>query len=149
MTSLPPEALCAFPPVGGRHPWPGRASSTVALAWVRAAIGRYRVPQGSLLVGLALLWAGASWAADPAELARGKELFTKIQPACAVCQTLQAAGAEGQVGPVLDELKPDAGRVLRALKAGIGVMPSYAERMSEKDMLAVAQFVAHATGAAK
>src|SRR3989344_2551381 len=41
------------------------------------------------------------------------------------------------------------GRVLRALKAGIGVMPSYAERMSEKDMLAVAQFVAHATGAAK
>ena len=45
--------------------------------------------------------------------------------------------------------KPDAGRVLRALKAGIGVMPSYAERMTEKDMLAVAQFVAHATGAAK
>ena len=91
----------------------------------------------------------AAGAADPAELARGKELFTKIQPACAVCHTLQAAGAEGQVGPVLDELKPDAGRVLRALKAGIGVMPSYAERMSEKDMLAVAQFVAHATGAAK
>ena len=116
---------------------------------VRAAIERPRVPQGGLLVGLALLWAGASWAAEPAELARGKELFTKIQPACAVCHTLQAAGAEGQVGPVLDELKPDAGRVLRALKAGIGVMPSYAERMSEKDMLAVAQFVAHATGAAK
>ena len=101
----------------------------------------------------AALWAAAARAsaaaADPAELARGKELFTKIQPACAVCHTLQAAGAEGQVGPVLDELKPDAGRVLRALKAGIGVMPSYAERMSEKDMLAVAQFVAHATGAAK
>ena len=84
----------------------------------------------------AALWAAGACAsaaaADPAELARGKELFTKIQPACAVCHTLQAAGAEGQVGPVLDELKPDAGRVLRALKAGIGVMPSYAERMSEK-----------------
>ncbi len=51
------------------------------------------MPQGGLLVGLALLWAGASWAAEPAELARGKELFTKIQPACAVCHTLQAAGA--------------------------------------------------------
>ena len=101
----------------------------------------------------AALWAAGACAsaaaADPAELARGKELFTKIQPACAVCHTLQAAGAEGQVGPVLDELKPDAGRVLRALQAGIGVMPSYAERMSEKDMQAVAQFVAHATGAAK
>ncbi len=101
----------------------------------------------------AALWAAGACAsaaaADPVELARGKELFTKIQPACAVCHTLQAAGAEGQVGPVLDELKPDVGRVLRALKAGIGVMPSYAERMSEKDMQAVAQFVAHATGAAK
>jgi cytochrome c6 len=92
---------------------------------------------------------GASWAADPADLARGKELFGKIQPACATCHTLQAAGAQGQVGPVLDELKPDAARVLRALKAGIGVMPSYAERLSEKDMQAVAQFVAHATGAAR
>ena len=57
----------------------------------------------------AALWAAGACAsaaaADPAELARGKELFTKIQPACAVCHTLQAAGAEGQVGPVLDELK--------------------------------------------
>ncbi|RYF71104.1 MAG: cytochrome c [Comamonadaceae bacterium] len=107
------------------------------------------LPGRGLALGLLLLWTGTSWAADAAELARGKELFTKIQPACAVCHTLQAAGAEGQVGPVLDELKPDAPRVLRALKAGIGVMPSYAERMSEKDMKAVASFVAHATGAAK
>jgi sulfite dehydrogenase len=76
-------------------------------------------------------------------------VFSTIQPACAACHTLQAAGAEGQVGPVLDELKPDAARVLRALKAGIGVMPSYAERMSESDMKAVASFVAHAAGAAQ
>ncbi|MBV7542985.1 cytochrome c [Acidovorax sp. sic0104] len=110
----------------------------MALAWGRA-----------LALALLLLSTGGSWASDAAELARGKELFTTIQPACAVCHTLQAAGAEGQVGPVLDELKPDAPRVLRALKAGIGVMPSYAERMSEKDMQAVASFVAHATGAAK
>lgn len=148
MTLLPPEAVCALPLEGGRHPWPGKPSSTMALVWVRAA-GRHPVPVRGLLVGLSLLWGGASWAADSAELARGKELFTKIQPACAVCHTLQAAGAEGQVGPMLDELKPDAGRVLRALKAGIGAMPSYAERMSEKDMQAVAKFVAHATGAAK
>ncbi len=138
MTRLPPEALRAFPPGGGRHRRTGAARSTVALAWGRA-----------LALALLLLSTGGSWASDAAELARGKELFTTIQPACAVCHTLQAAGAEGQVGPVLDELKPDAPRVLRALKAGIGVMPSYAERMSEKDMQAVASFVAHATGAAK
>ncbi|WP_082517108.1 cytochrome c [Acidovorax sp. Leaf78] len=138
MKKLPPEALRAFPPGGRRHRWTGAARSTAALA-----LGR------DLALALLLLSTGTSWAADAAELARGKELFTKIQPACAVCHTLQAAGAEGQVGPVLDELKPDAPRVLRALKAGIGVMPSYAERMSEKDMKAVASFVAHATGAAK
>lgn len=96
---------------------------------------------------LALISSGA-WAADAGELARGKELFGKIQPACAVCHTLQAAGAEGQVGPVLDELKPNAERVLRALRAGIGVMPSYADKLSDKDMRALAHFVAQASGAA-
>ena len=92
--------------------------------------------------------ANASWAADPAELARGKQLFLTLQPACAVCHTLQAAGAQGQVGPVLDEIKPDANRVLSALRNGIGAMPSFAEKMTEKDMQAVARFVAHSTGAA-
>ena len=89
-----------------------------------------------------------SWATDPAELARGKQLFLTLQPACAVCHTLQAAGAQGQVGPVLDEIKPDANRVLSALRNGIGAMPSFAEKMTEKDMQAVARFVAHSTGAA-
>jgi hypothetical protein len=69
------------------------------------------------------LLAGASVAADPAEIARGKLLFTTLQPACAVCHTLQAAGAEGQIGPVLDELKPDADRVLRALRNGKRLQP--------------------------
>lgn len=96
-----------------------------------------------------MLGVNGAWAADAAEIARGKELFGKIQPSCAVCHTLQAAGAEGQVGPVLDELKPNADRVLRALKAGIGVMPSYADKLSEKDMQALAQFVAQASGAAR
>lgn len=112
----------------------------------RLRVGPWR---GALVLALAAGAPWGAWAADAAELARGKDLFSKIQPACAVCHTLQAAGAEGQVGPPLDELKPDAPRVLRALKSGIGVMPSYAERMSEQDMQAVANFVAHATGAAK
>lgn len=116
-------------------------------------LGRGRMPLGAWAMAVLAAWGMAvplhASAADASELARGKELFTKIQPACAVCHTLQAAGAEGQVGPVLDELKPDAARVLRALKGGIGVMPSYAERMTEKDMEAVARFVAQATGASK
>ena len=65
-----------------------------------------------------------------------------------MCHTLQAAGAQGQVGPVLDEIKPDANRVLSALRNGIGAMTSFAKKMTEKDMQAVARFVAHSTGAA-
>jgi len=101
------------------------------------------------VAAVCLTWlAGASQAADPAEIARGKLLFTTLQPACALCHTLQAAGAEGHVGPVLDELRPDADRVLRVLRNGLGVMPSYAEKLSPQDMQSLARFVAHATGAA-
>lgn len=96
----------------------------------------------------ALVLLRVAHAAGPEEIERGKALFTSVQPACAVCHTLQAAGSEGQVGPVLDEIKPDAARVLRALRSGLGVMPSYAERLSERDMRALAQFVSHATGGA-
>ena len=110
-------------------------------------------PVHRMVARVGVLWllasaAGSSWAADPAELARGKQLFLTLQPACAVCHTLQAAGAQGEVGPVLDEIKPNAERVLRALRNGIGAMPSFAEKMTEQDMQAVARFVAQSTGAA-
>ncbi len=148
---LSPEALRTAPRRRESRRWSVCANSTARQPGtvIEAPGGHGGVRARSLAVALLLLWSGASGAADPAELARGKEVFSTIQPACAACHTLQAAGAEGQVGPVLDELKPDAARVLRALKAGIGVMPSYAERMSESDMKAVASFVAHAAGAAK
>ena len=76
-----------------------------------------------MLCALALAVPGLARADDAALVARGKVLFTTVTPACAVCHTLQAAGSAGQVGPVLDELKPDAARVLRALHSGLGVMP--------------------------
>ncbi len=78
---------------------------------------------------------------------RGLEVFTKIaQPPCALCHTLEAAGATGAVGPSLDELKPDKQRVLNAVRDGIGVMPSFTEKLSEEQIDAVAEFVAKAAG---
>jgi len=88
-------------------------------------------------------------AADEAQqMARGKVLFTQTQPACAVCHTLAVAGSEGQVGPVLDELKPDVDRVRKVLRAGLGAMPSFADKLSAADIDALAVFVARSTGAA-
>ena len=54
-----------------------------------------------------------------------KKLFSTATPACALCHTLKDAGAEGAVGPVMDEIKPDAARVAKALRNGLGRMPSY------------------------
>ena len=100
---------------------------------------------GTLLLGLA----GTAQAADPQMLERGKALFSSVQPACAVCHTLKAAASTGQVGPDLDELQPDADRVLRVVRNGLGVMPSFEGQLTEQDMRALAAFVAHASGAVR
>jgi sulfite dehydrogenase len=93
--------------------------------------------------------AGPAGAADASPLALGRELFTKTAvPACALCHTLADAGAAGAVGPVLDELKPDAARVAKALRGGIGAMPSYQDKLSDAQIAALAAYVAQATGAA-
>jgi cytochrome c6 len=97
--------------------------------------------------GLACLPAIA--AEDAAKMALGKKLFTTATPACALCHTLKDAGAEGAVGPVLDELKPDANRVSKALRDGLGAMPSFKASLSEAEIAALAYYVARASGAEK
>lgn len=79
----------------------------------------------------------------------GRQLFVKdATPACAICHTLADAGASGAIGPSLDELKPDAPRVVSALRTGIGQMPAYPQ-LSEEQVQALARYVARATGGAK
>ncbi len=86
----------------------------------------------------------ASNANDP-----GRQLFVKdAAPPCAVCHTLADAGAIGNIGPSLDELKPDAPRVIKALKTGIGQMPAYTQ-LSDEQIQAIARYVERASGAAK
>lgn len=67
-------------------------------------------------------------------------------PACAICHTLADAGAEGQIGPSLDELKPDAQRVENALRAGLGVMPDYSA-LSDEEIALLARYIEAATHA--
>lgn len=85
--------------------------------------------------------------ANDATLERGKELFVSgAVPACAVCHALQDAGASGAVGPDLDELQPDAARVLKAVRGGLGVMPPYDQaKLSDADARAIAAYVEKAT----
>ena len=90
----------------------------------------------------------AARADEAAQLARGKQLFTTAAtPACAICHTLKDAGSEGAIGPVFDELQPDAARVARALRDGIGAMPSYKATLSETDIEALSLYVSKASKA--
>jgi len=86
---------------------------------------------------------------DAAQMKQGKLLFTTAVPACAICHTLKDAGSEGVVGPVLDEIKPDAARVAKALLNGLGNMPSYKAILTEVQITALARYVSRASGAEK
>jgi mono/diheme cytochrome c family protein len=63
---------------------------------------------------------------------------------CGGCHTLKAADTNGQVGPNLDEIKPDAETVKKTIKEGPSVMPANLLEGAEAD--AVAQFVADNAG---
>ncbi len=96
-----------------------------------------------------LLAAPLVQADDAAQFALGRKLFNESAvPACALCHTLKDAGSSGAIGPVLDEIKPDAGRVARALRNGLGQMPAYAPALSEAQIAALALYVSKASGGA-
>jgi len=116
--------------------------------------GRPAAVLRAAIVALAALALAALPAAaapgDAAETALAKALFTQgAVPPCALCHTLKDAGSAGAVGPVLDELQPDAARVVAALKNGIGAMPSYKATLTDAQMQALGRYVARATGAAR
>ena len=93
-------------------------------------------------IGLSL----SAHANDAAKLALGKQLFLKgAVPACAVCHALSDAGAEGAIGPSLDELRPDAARVAKAVRNGIGAMPSYDKTLNAAQIVALALYVSTVT----
>lgn len=94
------------------------------------------------MAGLAL---ALSCAAHGEEL--GRKVFTHIaQPPCQLCHTLKAAGAEGTIGPSLDELKPDLEKSLQAVRNGVGVMPPFRDKLTPEQIEAVARFVAQSAG---
>lgn len=104
----------------------------------------------AVALALAAFSAPAVTAADADVLAQGKALFLQgAAPPCAVCHTLKDAGASGAIGPVLDELQPDADRVISAMKNGIGLMPSFRTTLDDAQMRALARYVSKASGGAK
>jgi len=82
----------------------------------------------------------AGGAGDPAA---GKEVFTTN---CGSCHTLADAGTTGTVGPNLDESQPTVELAVDRVTNGQGVMPPFADTLSEQQIQDVAAYVASASG---
>ena len=75
---------------------------------------------------------------------KGKQIFLG-DGNCATCHTLEDANSYGNIGPNLDEIKPDIMRIVSAVTNGIGVMPAYEGELSIEEIKAVATYVAQST----
>ena len=117
---------------------------------MRAAIAQSASVVARRLAVAAAMTALASFSAQADDLMQqGKKLFLSgAMPACAVCHTLADAGSAGEIGPVLDELKPDAARVEKAVRNGLGIMPAN-KNLTDEQIRLLAQYVATASGGVK
>ena len=70
----------------------------------------------------------------------GKTIFLE-QGNCAACHTLSDAKSNGEIGPNLNQIKPDIARVISTVTNGIGVMPPYKDLLSKEEIEAVAHYV--------
>jgi mono/diheme cytochrome c family protein len=86
---------------------------------------------------------GGTSGSGGASLAAGKQVFTSN---CSSCHTLKDAGAQGNVGPNLDQLKPQLAVVKNQVIHGGGAMPAFKGTLSDKQITAVAQYVSSVAG---
>ena len=70
----------------------------------------------------------------------GKNIFLN-KATCSACHILADAGSNGQIGPNLNEIRPDKNRILNAVKNGIGVMPMYEGELTPEEIEAVVHYV--------
>ena len=71
---------------------------------------------------------------------KGKEVFLESGN-CAACHTLSDAGSIGNIGPNLNQIRPQVQTILMAVKNGIGVMPAMEGILSDEEIEAVAHYV--------
>ena len=75
---------------------------------------------------------------------KGREIFLE-QGTCASCHTLNDAGSQANIGPNLNEIRPDLNRVIIAVTNGIGVMPSFEGILTIDEINSVTHYVYTAT----
>jgi mono/diheme cytochrome c family protein len=77
------------------------------------------------------------------DASNGEKIFASA--GCGGCHTLEAAGSSGNVGPNLDDAKPDLALAVNRVTNGAGAMPSFKGQLSEQEIADVAQYVVEST----
>ena len=96
---------------------------------------------------LALTWYGSKAPAVNSNADLSKPGATVFNGTCGGCHTLAAAGTGGQVGPVLDNVKPDYATALEFLTNGKGGMPSFkAQKWTDDQLKCIAGYVSTYAG---
>ena len=70
----------------------------------------------------------------------GKDIFLN-KAVCSACHTLADAGSNSQIGPNLNEIRPDKMTIMNVVTNGIGVMPPYEGQLTQEENEAVAHYV--------
>ena len=70
---------------------------------------------------------------------KGKEVFLEAGN-CAACHSLSDAGSIAEIGPNLNQIRPQVQTILMAVKNGIGVMPAMEGILTEEEIEAVAHY---------
>lgn len=94
------------------------------------------------LIGAAIVFACTD--AGSAAASGGAQVWANA--GCAGCHTLAAAGASGQGGPNLDQLRPSGAAVAAQVSSGGGGMPSFGATLSAAQIDAVAAYVSSVAG---
>ena len=71
---------------------------------------------------------------------KGKEVFLGAGN-CAACHTLSDAGSIAEIGPNLNQIRPQVQTILMSVRNGIGVMPAMEGILSDEEIEAVAHYV--------
>ena len=90
---------------------------------------------------LLILIFASNFQANADELfSKGKEVFLEAGN-CAACHSLSDAGSIAEIGPNLNQIRPQVQTILMAVKKGIGVMPAMEGILSDEEIEAVAHYV--------
>lgn len=93
-----------------------------------------------------MLFIGPQLVAEDKPAADAEDGDVVFTGTCGSCHTLAAAGTKGTLGPKLDGISLDAGKIESVVRDGTGRMPGFHGALSDSEVAAVAAYVAGAKG---